>query len=578
VAVVCLLAAAGCVDDAPEAEATPVRATSAGRGGDPAGRGAGADPPAPPFFVERTAEVGVDFRHEPGAAGAYRPEEIMGPGCALLDADGDGRLDLYLVNGDRDGAGARDALYRATASGRYEDVADAAGLRPRGYGQGCVPADYDGDGDVDLYLTNVGADALWRNEGDGTFTDATAAAGLDNAVWSVSAAFLDYDADGRLDLYVANYLDAPHARRCFDAAGVLDYCGPQNFDGLSDRLYRNEGAGRFRDVTAASGIGGAAAPGLGVIADDFSGDGRVDIYVANDQAPNLLWINRGDGTFVDRAAALGGAYNRDGAAEAGMGLALGDVDGDGRDDVFVTHFGGETSTLYRGGAGGGFVDGSWASGLGPATLRFTSFGTGFVDADHDGDLDVLACNGAINRRPRTWPGASPASPFRAYAEPNQVFENDGTGVFAERADGPAGFTAPVEVSRGLALGDLDGDGDLDVLVTNVGGPARVYRNDAPRRGRWIRIRPLAAAGGRAAIGARVAVTAGGVTRARTILAGSSYASAHEPVAHFGLGPVDGPATVTVRWGDGRERTFADLALDAEHVLRRDEAVARGAEP
>ncbi len=554
-----VLAAGGCREteaDAP-ARAAPRPAAARASIGDPAGS---------LRFIEVTEAAGLEFTHEPAFEGEYRFEEIMGPGCALADFNGDDLLDIYLVNGQRERAS--DRLYLQSADGGFVDATTASGLSPSGYGMGCAVGDYDNDGDLDLYLTNLAADELWRNEGDATFTDVTAAAGLDNRLWSVSAGFFDYDRDGRLDLYVANYVLDPDSARCYDLAGRPDYCGPDRLPPAPDKLYRNLGGGRFRDVSAESGIAAIAGPGLGVLCADLDNDGWQDVYVANDMARNFLWINRGDGSFEETAVLAGCAFNRDGAAEAGMGIALGDVDLDGLQDLLVTHLRGETNTLYRTRGPGAFDDATDASGLGMSSTPYTGFGTVLADFDLDGDLDAFVVNGAVKRRTLISPHAATDEHWTRYAEPNLAYRNDGTGRF-ENVSATAGVICTrAEVSRGLAAGDYDNDGDLDLLMTHTGGPARLFRNDGPRVGRWLIVRAVEPAARRDAIGAVVSVTAGGRTHRRVVLAADSYASTRQPSVHFGLGDVDRIDDVTVRWPDGSSEQFAGVGLDMVIELRR----------
>jgi hypothetical protein len=529
-----------------------------------------ARPPAPAesWLVEVTAALGIDFVHESRARGAYDMPESIGAGVALLDVDADGDLDLYLVSG------GRNRLLRQEADGTFADATDGSGLGDEGYGMGVAVGDVDNDGDPDVYVTNHGPDRLYRNRGDGTFDDVTAASGAGVDGWSCSAVFLDYDRDGLLDLYVTRYVADDPAHACSDRAGRPEYCGPQVFPPVPDVLLRNTGAGTFTDVSAEAGIATVAAAGLGVVAEDVDGDGWVDVYVANDAYENHLWLNRGDGTFRESAMRLGAACNLQGQPEAGMGVIAEDLDGDGAVDLFVTHLSHESNTLYRAtGGASGFADVTSASGLAASSMPFTGFGTAALDLEQDGDLDLVVANGRVFRA-NPHPDATVAEPWTGYAEPNLVYVNDGAGRFALAPRENAGFGRPVEVSRGATVGDLDGDGDLDVVVTNVQGPARVYRNDAPRRGRWLTVRALDPAVGRDAIGARVTVVAGDRRRVRTVTRAFSYLSSRDARSHFGLGAVERVDRIVVRWPDGAEETFAPAGLDRAVELVRGEGERR----
>ncbi|HEX9736272.1 MAG TPA: CRTAC1 family protein [Thermoanaerobaculia bacterium] len=492
-----------------------------------------------------TRESGIDFVHDPAVGGKYLIPESIGAGGALFDYDGDGDLDIYLVNG------RANRLYRQDA-GTFRDVTAVSGLGDGGYGMGVAVGDVDGDGDSDVYVTNYGPDALYVNRGDGTFVEATRAAGVDNPAWGASAAFFDMEGDGDLDLYVTNYLAFDPAAVCTDPAGRRDYCGPAGADGVADVLYRNDGHGRFTDVSRAAGVA-RVGKGLGVVAADLDGDALVDVYVANDGEPNFLWINQGDGTFVNRAVEMGAAVNALGQAEAGMGVALGDADGDGVLDVLVTHLRGETHTFYRGDATLGFVDATLASGLGGTSRPYTGFGTGFFDADHDGDLDLAVVHGRVTRGPDL--SGSP-SYWGPYAEPDFFYRNDGRGRFAVE---PAGdLTARVENSRGLAFGDVDDDGDVDLLATGGGGPVRLLRNDMAR-GSWLVV-------GVPDVGAVVTVTAGGREQLRVVAPGSSFLSSGDPRVHFGLGDADAIDELRIRRPDGEAWRVRGLPANRRLVV------------
>ncbi len=576
-AVVCslvILVAGGCWEGTPEQRDSGSGSASALQAGkDPARL-----PAAAPWFTEIAAAVGLAATHDAGIHGAYRFQEIMGAGCALFDFDRDGALDIYFVNGSRpDRRPARgpvlDRLYRQSADGVFGDVTESAGIRAAGYGMGCAVGDYDNDGYPDLFLANFGPDQLWHNNGDGTFTDVTESSGIDNDLWSVSASFFDYDRDGLLDLYVINYLLDPNSASCYDMAGRVDYCGPQNFLPAPDKLFHNQGNGRFRDVSVASGIAAAPGPGLGLVCADLNQDGWDDVYVANDQDRNFLWINRQDGTFEESAILLGCAFDRNGLAEAGMGVAIGDVDSDGLPDLFITHLHNQSNTLYRGSAWGSFIDATDMSGLGMSSATFTGFGTALSDLDHDGDLDLLVVNGAVKRRSWPMPGAEVDTFWQLYAESNLFYLNDGTGRFEDVSARAGPICSRAEVSRGLAVGDIDGDGDLDVLVTAGGGPLRLFRNDMPKKGRWLVVHAVDPALNRVALGAVVRVSAGGRSLQRTVLAGFSYASSSQPIAHFGLGDVDLLDDLTVRWPYVKNERFTGITVDSAVTLYRGAGLA-----
>jgi hypothetical protein len=432
---------------------------------------------------------------------------------------------------------------------------------------GCAAGDYDNDGDIDLYVTNFGPNVLYQNDGSGVFTDVTAAAGVEERRWSASAAFVDADGDGRLDLFVANYMRHPEraATPCFDAAGRIEYCGPHShFPPERNTLYKNLGDGTFRDVTGEAGMGATLGYGLGVVCADLNGDGNVDIYVAADDTANQLWVGDGKGRFVDRAVEWGAAFNTHGQAEAGMGVQAEDLDGDGNPDILVTNLVNETNTLYRGLGRGFFTDVTGLAGLSGPSLPHTGFGMGFFDADLDGDLDLAVANGRVRRGPRLAEAALP-SPWDLYAEPDQLFEQvpgpapPGYRFEERRGAGGAPFREP-HLGRGLALGDYDNDGDIDVAVTSCGGRARLFRNIAPRRGHWLLVRAVREGGKTDAHNARVTVTAGGRRWTREVQPAYSYLSSNDPRLHFGLGEAE-RADVLVRWPDGSTSELAALAVD-----------------
>ncbi len=529
------------------------------------------------LFADVADASGLDFAHVNGMTGRFYFHEMMGAGGALLDYDGDGDLDVYLVQGGLlegqagDGSPLLDRLYRndlgGAAEGRLEprfvDVTPASGIVSDGYGMGVGTGDVDGDGWTDLYVANFGANRLLRNQGDGTFRDVTEDSGTGDRGWGTSVAFLDYDLDGRLDLYVANYTDftvGAH-KGCRSRTGALDYCSPLAYNPQADRLYRNRAGHRFEAVSVASGIGGLAGSGLGVVAADLDADGWADLYVANDQMPNWLWRNNGDGTFSEGASLAGVAVNGEGRAEAGMGVAAGDFDGDGDEDLIVTHLNRETNTLYRNDQPGFFEDGSMASGAGPPSWQNTGFGVAWFDFDNDGWLDLASANGAVKRLE---PLVRRGDPHPLH-QPNMLLRNTGGGVLRDFTAEAGEAFALSEVSRGLAAGDVDNDGDADLLITNNNGPVRLLRNHAAGGAGWVGFAPGAAAAGADAVGSRFEVrTASGRSLHRWLRTGGSYGSAGDPRVLVGLG-TEAAARVTVRWPDGRRTAWA--APQARRYLR-----------
>ena len=570
------------------------------------GRGTAVEPPgAGGIFHDATAESGLDFVHRSGQDGRLLFVEMNGSGLALLDFDGDGDLDLFFPQGHRldpepkaapPGKEARGRLYRNDleapgAMPRFVDVTETSGLDARGYGMGAAAADYDNDGDIDLYLSNFGSNQLWRNRGDGTFEDVTTRAGVDDPRWSLPAVFFDYDRDGWLDLFVANYVDytlATH-RVCSRPTGAPDYCGPLAWRGETDRLWRNRGDGTFEDVTVRAGLGRARGNALGALAADFDGDGWSDLFVANDQMVNFLWRNQGDGTFVDDALLAGVAVNGEGHPEASMGVSAGDYDADGDEDLFMTHIRGETHTLYRHEGNGFFDDVTGASGLGPPSWELTGFGTAFLDFDNDGRLDLLAVDGAV----RILEALEQAGDPRPLRQVDQLFHNLGDGRFEVLGERAGAAFGRATVSRGAAVGDLDDDGDPDVVILDNDGPARLLIDTVGQDRPWLGLRLLTAR--RDALGAWVGVSlarreAGADTtpRWRRVRAQESFASSRDPRLLFGFGDlaektaggtvegatVEGAtvegATVEVHWPDGRGERFWVEGLGRYHTLRQGE--------
>ena len=527
-----------------------------------------------PLFTEMTNQVHLDFVHEPGAEGGFFMPESMGSGGALFDFDNDGDLDIFLVQaGFHSPSGSEgkfaNRLYQQETDGTFTDITAQAGLEDTGYAVGVAIGDLDNDGHLDIFVSQYGPDVIYRNDGQGRFRNVTPQSGISGDAWSASALFCDYDADGFLDLYVTHYVSYNPKRRCERDDGSLDYCAPKVFRGTADALYHNEGDGTFTDVTVLAGIQRVTAPGLGVACFDYNEDGRVDFYVANDGAANQLWENQGNGKFVDRAFLYGVALNGFGMAEAGMGVAIGDIDVDGDFDLFVTHLSAETNTLYRNEKAGRFQDVSAMAGLAASSLSRTGFGTGFLDYDHDGDLDMAVVNGRVMRQPVT-AGADVSSYWNPYAEPNLLLRNNGRGKFEDPGASCGSFCSQIEVSRGLALGDVDNDGDLDMLVTATGGPARLFKNDAEKRGHWLLIRAFDPSLERDAYGSVITVVAGGKRYMRIADPGYSYISSNDPRAHFGFPAGVEVERILVRWPDGQEEAFPAVEVDRAIVLKKGE--------
>jgi hypothetical protein len=533
---------------------------------------------AAPRFTDVTTEFGLAFPTQPSSYTAFQMPDVMASGAAFLDYDGDGDADVYLLNqtwrfGD-EAAAPRGRLFRHDPGERFVDVTTSSGLVHDGYPVGIAVGDIDNDGDPDVFLSNYHGDALFRNEGDGHFRDVTAAAGVVGDAWSCSAAFFDYDRDGFLDLWVTQYVVFDSTRQCTDPTGRPDFCGPKDFTPLPDVLLHNRGDGTFEDVSEAAGLLASAGAGLGVVCEDFNEDGLIDVYVANDAYANNLWMNQGDGTFYDEALMMGAAFNEQGVAEAGMGVVAADFDRDGDFDLFMTHLLNETHTLYMNLGGGiGFEDATTRAGMGSASMEYTGFGTIAFDVELDGDLDLFVANGAVGRG-KTYPGVQLGEPWRNYGEPNQLFQNDGAGRFTPMGTDAGPIITDVEITRGSAAADLDGDGDLDLLVTNCHSTARLYRTDTPPAGHWLSVRAIDPRLRRDAIGAVVAVRYGESRALRPITSAVGYQSSTLPIAHFGLGGADRYDAIDVRWPDGRLETFPGGAADRAVELRRGEGEVR----
>jgi hypothetical protein len=560
----------------------------------------------PPWFEDITARSGVTFVHDSGATGGYFMPESIGSGGALFDFDNDGRLDIYLVHCVPPGSKSKNRLYHQQADGRFRDVSDGSGLDVTGYGMGVAAGDVNNDGLPDALLTEYGAARLFLNLGGGKFRDVSAAAGIDNPRWATAAAFFDYDRDGWLDLVVVNYVDYSPTQKCFDTRGTQEYCGPQGMTGTATRLFRNRGMGywsngalgvqppnntpalqlpntpslqrptrsAFADVTVSSGLARRIGPALGVFCADFDGDRWPDIFIADDGQPNRLFLNRRDGTFAEEATLRGLAYNALGGTAANMGIAPGDIDGDGLFDLFVTHLSWEQHALWKQGPRGLFTDQTAALGLANPGWRGTGFGAVLADFDCDGAADLAFVNGRIKRGHDAAPRVPGLLPFWSpYAQRSQLFANDGRGTFRDITAANADFCGLAAVGRGLACGDLDNDGAPDLVAMNTGSAARLFRNVAPSRGHWLMVRAIdPARGGRDAFGAEVIVEAGARRWGRLVQPGYSYLVSNDPRVHFGVGETPSVDRVRVLWPDGVEEVFPGDAVDRLLVLRKGSGV------
>ena len=528
----------------------------------------------PVQFTDVAASSGLALTHDRGGTREHRIAETMGAGLAWLDYDNDGWMDLYVVQGGpfppSESPRAQDRLFRNDGRGQFTDVTAKARLNDRAYGMGAFAADYDGDGWIDLLVTNWGGVQLYRNGGDGTFSDVTAKAGLSALTGLVTAAaWGDVDGDGRLDLFLARYVDDRNESKLFcgdPVTGARDYCPPMMYPGTSVLLYKNAADGTFRDVTKQAGLGDSIGRGLGAVFVDVDLDGKLDLYVANDETANYLFHNLGGGRFEDIGTVSGAAFDSQGNAQGGMGTDAGDLDGDGLPDLVVANYENETNEYYRNLGSGVFEDLSIASGFGPPAVNFVGFGLNLMDAENDGDLDAFIANGHVFERP-TRQGTT--YPQRAF-----LMWNDGKGHFRERGCG-SGF-AREYVGRGSAIADYDNDGDLDVAVSNSGGPLQLLRNDGGKN-RWAGVQLVGRSPNRQGIGARlVGETPGGRKLTRLAVAGNSYLSSSDPRILFGLGSEEAIRKLTIFWPSGTVQTVHDLAAGKYH--RIEESASKPAAP
>jgi hypothetical protein len=518
-----------------------------------------------PWFEEIGARAGLDFVHHSGHTKQHYLPEIMGGGAALFDMDNDGLLDVYFVQSGQltdPSAGSGNRMYRNRGDGMFEDITERSGAGIKGYGMGVAAGDFDNDGYTDLYVTGFGHNVLLKNDGHGHFTDVSAKAGVASSGWSTSAAFVDYDDDGALDLFVVHYLNWQRSAdvECFSLGGVPDYCSPASFDLPSaSTLYHNNGNGTFTDVSERSGIATAVGNGLGVVAGDFNRDGRIDIFVANDRTPNHLWLNQGAGRFKESALTMGCALDQDGAAKSGMGVDAVDLDDDGDLDLLVVNLDGESDSFFRN-QGQFFKDDTVTVGLRTRSRPFTRFGAAFRDFDNDGYLDLFEANGRVGLQSQRY-GPDP------YAEPSLLFRGL-AGPRFEEVTPRGGVRTPLAASsRAAAFGDIDNDGGIDVVVVNRDSPPYLLHNVVKSRGHWILLR-VVDDHGRDALGAELTMTVGSRTVHRDVRAAYSYLASSDPRVHIGLGSESAARNVIVRWPDGVQESFGDVAADRVAVLRR----------
>ena len=514
-------------------------------------------------FTDITTELGIEFRHVNGGSGQKYFIEPIGSGVALFDFDNDNDLDLYFVNGSDlprmvSPILPTNRLYRNDGL-TFADVTKLAGVGDTGYGLGCCVGDYNNDGFTDLYVTNYGANILYYNNGDGTFRDVTVAAGVGGDRFSSGCAFVDIDVDGDLDIYVVNYVQFdPETNPECTRQGIRTYCTPEALSGVSDVLYLNNGDGTFTDVSEKTGVSEAMGKGLGVVCGDVDNDGDVDIFVANDTTPNFLYRNTLNSVEMTEDALFSGvALSEEGRAYSGMGANLGDFDNDGYLDIVITNFQDQTNSLYHNAQNGFFNEVSFAMGVGEKSLPYLAWGVDFVDFNNDGWLDLFIANGHLDDN------VAEIDPIGMYAQPNQLFLNNGGVSFSELTDGAIAIP---KVSRGAAFGDIDNDGDIDIVVSNLKDFPTVLRNDGENVTQWLGVKLIGTHCNRDAIGARVTVVSGGLTQIREVKSGSGYLSQNDLRLHFGLGNADRIEALTVQWTCGKVQTLQDVKTNQVIVI------------
>ena len=510
-------------------------------------------------FKDESESQGLLFSHDHGGSGEKYYVETMGSGVCLLDYDNDMDLDIYFCQGVplpgwNKSIQLENKLFR-NDGGTWTEVSQSAGVVDQSYSIGCACGDVDNDGDTDLYITNYGLDIFYINNGDGTFSDHTDESGLINDSWSSSAAFFDMDNDGWLDLYVTNYVEFNTDKNpwCGDRqSGRRAYCDPDIFKGVPDKLFRNMGNGTFQDISKESGISNHLGKGLGVVPGDIDGDGDLDLYVANDKVMNHLFINDGHGGFSEDALFAGVGYNENGRAEAGMGVDFADVNRDGWLDLFVTNFSGESNTLYINDQSGSFVDQTFLAGLGQPSLNYLGFGTKFLDLNYDGHEDIFVVNGHVIDNIHHF------NKDYTHAQKKQIFLGDGSGAFSEISSDKIGDAANPSVGRGAAFGDLDNDGDIDIVISNNNGPANLLIRSGKPEANWVGFELVGEKTNRDAIGAKVTIETFGMIQTKYVNTAGSYLAANDKLLLFGLGDQPTIETITIQWPGGGSRSYSNL--------------------